>query len=200
MSRIITINRQFGSGGREVGKRLADALQCAYYDKELLSKLSEETGFSPDFIEQFDEVATRDYGFTFARTIVSYIPTPMEKIQIEQNILLRKIAEKGNCVIIGRCSNNVLSEYNPFKVFIYSSDMKCRVERCFEKVPEDRETKTFEKMEKEILAVDKRRRKYYEYYTGEKWLNMNNYNLCIDTSKVSIKKAVELIMKALETE
>ncbi len=199
MSRIVTINRQFGSGGREVGKRLADELECAYYDKELLDKLAEETGLSADFIERFDETTTRNYGFTFARAFVTYVPTPMEQLQIEQHKLLKSIAPKGDSVIIGRCANYILSEYNPFRVFIYSSDMDFRVKRCFDKVSDDHGKLSASDMEKKIVSIDKERKKYYEYQTGQKWLDMTNYNLCIDSSMVGVKNAVQIILNALST-
>ena len=200
MNTIITINRQFGSGGREVGKRLADALQCAYYDKELLGAIAKEVGFTTGYIDEFDEKTTRNYGYTFGRSFITYQQSPADTIQIAYTNVIKEVAEKGNCVIMGRCANHILQNKNPLKVFIYASDMNFRVERCFDKVPEDRVNKTEKQMTKEILTVDKQRAKYHEYYTGETWSNISNYNLCIDTSKVGITKAVELILVALHNQ
>lgn len=198
MNTIITISRQFGSGGREVGKRLADALNIAYYDKELLAYLSKETGLSKEFINKYDEVATRNYGFTFRSTLLANYQTPTEQLQVAQTQLLKTLANKSDCVIVGRCADDILREYNPFKLFIYASDMDFRITRCFEKVPEDRGIKDEKGMRKEILAIDKQRKKYRELYTNNNWLDMTSYNLCIDTSVVGIKGAVEIISKALE--
>ncbi len=197
MKKLITINRQFGSGGREVGKRLADALDCAYYDKELLNAIMEETGMVGSGINLYDEKATRNYGYTFGRTFTTFQQSPSDKLQIAVNKIIKQSAQKGDAVFIGRCSDYVLRELNPFKVFIYSSNMDFRVERCFEAVPEDRSSKGEKGMIKEILAVDKTRAKYHAHYTGLNCEDMKNYNLCVDTSEVGVKGAVEVILLAL---
>lgn len=194
---IITISRQFGSGGREVGKRLADSLKCAYYDDELLQTIAEETGFAAEYIERNDEAATRSYSYTFSRTFANYQQSPTDKIQLAQAKLIKQAAAAGDGVFIGRCSDFILRDMDPFKVFIFSSEMEARIERCYSKVPDDRKTKNVKEMKKMILAVDKERARYHEYYTGEKWDNIRKYNLCIDTSKIGIKKTVELIVSAL---
>lgn len=163
MNTVITINRQFGSGGREVGKRLADALNIAYFDKEIINKIAEKTHLSPSYIEQTK--------------------------------IIKKLAEEQSCVIVGRCANNILKD-SAFRVFIYSSDIEKRIQRCYDKVPTDK-NKSREEMQKMILSIETQRAKYNQYYTGDDWMNMSNYNLCIDTAKVDIKKAVSLIVMAL---
>ena len=200
MVKLITINRQFGSGGREVGKRLSDALQSAYYDNELLSAIAKETGLSANFVDNFDEVPARNYRFTHSCSFASYQQPLIEQLQIAQTKILNEVATRGSAVIIGRCADYVLREYKPFKVFIYSSDMDFRVTRCFDKVPEDIQIKTHKEMENEILSIDKKRAKYYEYNTGQKWLDMSNYNLCIDISKIGVKRAVEIILSEISFE
>ena len=197
MSNIITINRQFGSGGREVGKRLADALQCSYYDKELLEIIAKEVGYTTEYINQFDESATRTYAYTFGRSFVTYQQTPADTIQLAYTNVIKSMAQKNDCVIMGRCANHSLRDQNPLKVFIYASDIDFKIARCFDKVPADKEFNTQKQMAKDILKVDKQRAKYHEYYTGQTWSDMSNYNLCIDTSKIGINKAVELILNAL---
>ncbi len=198
MSKIITISRQFGSGGREVGKRLADALLWSYFDRELIEQVATETGLDKGYIEKYSEsVATRNHPYVFGRTFIAYQQSPSEKIQLAQLKIIRELAEKGDCVIIGRCADYITREQNPFKVFIYSSSMDFRIDRCYDKVPADRENKTEKEMQKEIIGIDKRRRKYYEYYTGLGWGAIENYNLCIDTSAVGIQGAVEIIQKAV---
>ncbi len=196
MNRIITINRTFGSGGREVGKRLADSLKTAYYDKELLAKIAKETGLAEVYIKHYDESATRTFQFTFGRSIPFYRQSPTEKIQIAVAKIMKEVAEKGDAVFIGRCSNYILRDSSPFKIFIYASDMNFRVSRCFDKVPLDKD-KGETNMIKEILTVDKKRAKYHELYTGQNCHDMENYNLCIDTSKFGIKGTVDIILKAL---
>ncbi len=196
-NKIVTISRQFGSGGREVGKRLAEALGVAYYDKELMSMVSEETGFATEFIEKCSEsVASTQFAYTFGRAFVRYQHHPEEQVQLAQLKVIRELDKTNGCVIVGRCADYLLKNDNPFKVFVYSSDMGYRVERCFDRVPEDRE-KGEKEMQKKITSIDKQRAKYYDYYTGKKWGEVENYNLCIDISKVGIKKAVELIVNAM---
>ena len=199
MNKIITISRQFGSGGREVGKRLADALMCAYYDKEIIKEVAVKSGLSEEYVEKYSESTfTRNYPFTFARTVpTTYIQSPSDKLHLTQVNVIKDLSNKGDCVIVGRCADAILENQNPFKVFIYSSDMDVRIKRCYEKVPADKE-KTRKEMEKMIISVDKQRTKFYSHYEGKIWGNINNYNLCIDTSKVDIKKAVEIILLAIE--
>ena len=199
MSNIITISRQFSSGGREIGKRLADALLYAYYDRELIKKVAEESGFAESYIERYSEGnITRAYPFTFRNTFVNYIQSPRDKIQIAQEKIITELSEKSDCIIIGRCADCILKEHTIIKIFVYSSDMDARINRCYDKVPTDK-SKSRKEIEKMILSVDKERAKYYGFYTGREWGNMLNYNLCIDTSIVSIQKAVDTILEFCKT-
>ena len=197
MNKIITINRQLSRGGSEVGKRLADALNIAYYDKELIHAIAEKSGFSENFVAKFDEVTIKNYPFTFGQAFTTYDNSPMEQLLHVQSEILQQIAEKEDAVIIGRCADYIIKDADPFKVFIYSSDMNVRIKRCYEKVPQDVGVKSGHEMKNNILSVDKKRSNYYENYTDQKWMDMSNYNLCIDTSKVGVKGAVEIILKAL---
>ena len=193
MGKVITINRQFGSGGREVGKRLSQALSYFYYDKELVYKLSELSGLDPTYIENnCEKYNTASYPYMIGRSFMSYQQPIVQMnidLQIKQREMILDIAQKEDAVIIGRCADYILKNENVFKVYIYASNMDFRVKRCFDNAPEG-ENKTEEQMRKQILQIDKQRSKYYNQYTGQKWGDMQNYNLCIDTSKVCIKKAV----------
>ncbi len=198
MHKIITIGRHFSSGGREVGKKLADVLGYAYYDKELLNLVASETGLAVDYIEKYSESdITRSYAYMYGRSFASYKQTPVEKLQIAQNNAIKELAQKGPCIFVGRCADYVLHEENPLKVFVYSSNMKSRIQRCFDKVPEDK-AKGEAKIKKQILEIDKQRARYYEFITCQKWANYENYNLCIDTSFFNVDKAVEIIKNAVE--
>lgn len=193
MNKIITINREFGSGGREVAKRVADILSIAYYDKELVDKIAEETKYNPEYIENFSEaIASRSYPLIFSKTLMSIYSPPNDNIQSVQTKIIRDIANMSSCVIVGRCASDILRKEKILKVFIYSSDMEQRINRCYEKVPADRE-KSREEMKKLILSTDKAREKYHNYYTLNKWKDMMKYNLCIDTSKADVKIAAQII-------
>ncbi len=194
MGNIITISRTFGSGGREVGKRLAEALGYAYYDKELINLIAEETGFAKEFVERYSESGFgQTYAIHTARTFTLPYQMPGEQLQIAQSNILKKIAEEGNCVIVGRRADYILRGYDPLKIFIYASDMDGRIERCYAKVPDEKKISQKE-MQKNILAIDKDRAKYYNYFCDQKWGDMHNYNICIDTSKVAVKKAVDMLV------
>ncbi len=200
MCKIITIGREFGSGGREVGKRLAEGLDFAYYDKELIQKIANSSGFDRTYIERQSEQYNKTVfpyliGRTFATSNQPTIQMSID-LQIAQQKMLKEIAEKECAVIIGRCADFVLSEYSPFKVFIYASEIKFKINRCYEKVPTDK-SKSYKEMEKEIHKIEKQRANYYQQNTNQKWAEMSNYNLCIDTSKVGIKGAVNIIVSAL---
>ncbi len=193
MGKIITISRTFGSGGREVGKRLAEALGYAYYDKELISLIAEETGFAKEFIEKYAESGFgHNYTIHTARTFQMPYQMPGEQLQIAQTNILKKIAEEEDCVIVGRRADYILRNSNPFKVFVYNTDMDVRIQRCYAKVPEDKALSEKE-MQKKIKSIDKDRAKYYNYFCDAKWGNMENYNICIDTAKIDVKKAAAFL-------
>ncbi len=198
MKKVITISRQFSSGGREVGKRLADALNIAYYDKELIARIAKETNLHPDYIATFQDASvSRNYNFIYGRSF--YAPQPIynanDEIMIAQKNIITQIASEQDCVIVGRCADYFLSDI-AFKVFVYSSDMQMRIKRCIEKVPEDA-NKAEKELTKEILNIDKNRQRYYSFYTGKEWKNLDNYDLCVNTAALGINKSVQAIMAAL---
>lgn len=199
INNIITISRQFGSGGREVGKRLADALHCVYYNKELLNAIVKETGLAETSINLYDEHSTRIFGYTFSRTFATFQQSPSDKVQLAYTKIIKEVGKAGNAIIVGRCSDYILREQKPFKGFIYASDMSFRINRCYAKVSEDIGVKDKKQMMKEILNVDKERAKYYEYYTSFQHKTIENYNLCIDTSVIGVKQAVDVILAALNS-
>lgn len=196
MNKIITINREFGSGGREIGKRVADILSIAYYDKEIVDKIAEETKYNPQYIENFSEsIASRSYPIVFSKTLMSIYTPPNDTIQSIQAKIIRDMASISNCIIVGRCASDILRKEDILKVFIYSSSMEQRINRCYDKVPSDRD-KSKEEMKKLIMSTDKAREKYHNYYTLNKWKDMTKYNLCIDTSKINVKIASQIIAEA----
>ncbi len=199
MKNIITVSRQFSSGGREVAKRVADLLGFAYYDNEIIELLSKESGFSKEYVEQFSEASyTRMYPITVARTFVVPIESHSLELQAIQTRIIGEIGKKGNAVIVGRCADMLLKGSNTLSTFIYSSDMNSRIERCYTKVPQERDISRHA-MEKKICSIDKKRAKYYNFYTNQKWGDMCNYNLCIDTAAIDIKTIARLIVSATET-
>ncbi len=155
-------------------------------------------GVERSFVETYDEKFTRSYTYTFGRSFTTYTQSPSEAIQLAYTDIIREVADTHNAVIVGRCANYILEKSKPLSVFIYSSDMQCRIDRCFDKVPGDKETKTDKQIEKMILSTDKQRAKYHEFYTCQPWADISSYNLCIDTAMVGIDGAVEIIAQAVE--
>lgn len=191
---IITISREFGSGGRELGKRLADELGYAYYDREIVEAIAEKSEFDEHYVSYALEGGMfRNFPLHFGRTF-SYSPTLMAsetKLLAEQNKLLRELAEVGNCVIIGRASEVILRDYNPFKLFVYA-DMQSKVERCREKGGEH-EHLTDKEMIRKIKRIDADRKKYHGLISDIEWGDKRGYHLCVNTSGREIKAIVPLV-------
>lgn len=192
---IITINRQFGSGGREVAKRLADALGYDYYDHEIIQSIVLKSGYDEKYIE--DAVDTHDwrnvpisYGNSFA--YAANMKTNYEEIMILQKKVLEKIAATGkNCIIVGRNADVILSKYKPLKIFI-CADMESKVKRCMERKKEGEHFSVHE-MENKIKNIDKIRSQARAWYTDTEWGNPSAYHLTVNTSEVSIKQIVPLV-------
>jgi len=197
--KIICIGREFGSGGREVGTMLAKALDIPFYDKELLKRVAEEGDFHEKFLETHEETAPTIAIASFDRNMMDsfYQPSFSDSIFVGQSNVIREIAKEGPCVIVGRCSDYILREENIVSVFMYA-DMKYKISRKFAVAPEKADYSD-EEMEKYIRKVEKARRKYYEHYTGQRWGQASNYDLCINTGKIGSEGALKTILAYLES-
>jgi cytidylate kinase len=189
---IITISREFGSGGREVGKRLADALGYGYYDREILTAMAQSTEMKESYLEQILEqgAATPQYPLIFGRTLsqVSYFSNLSTTLLAKQTELIKKIAQKGNCVIVGRNANVILAEQNPLRIFVYA-ELESRIQRCRERETENM-NRTDNEYEKQIKEVDKLRAKNHDFLCPYRWGDMRGYDLCLNTSYLEIKKII----------
>ncbi len=157
---IITVSRQFGSGGREVGKRLADALGLTYYDKELVTEISNHTDLNESYVSSvLESGGFRNYAFTFGRTMpfVSTTPAPVTDVLVAQQKIIKAIGEKGNCVIVGRSADVILKDFKPFRLFIYA-DNDSKIARCRARAPEG-EHYTDKQMIRRFKEIDSGRRK-----------------------------------------
>ena len=189
MSTIITVNRQFGSGGRELGKRLAENLGIAYYDNEIITQLSQRSGLAVEYVNNIVEHRPIIYyPITIGRSFLSSAPVPVEineGLYREQHELIRELASKGDCVIIGRCADYILEDQKPFSVFVYA-DMESKIARCRAKA-DGMENMTDKQLIKHIAEIDRERSKYYRHFAGRKWEDPAHYDLMINTSRVPIK-------------
>lgn len=189
---VITIGRQFGSGGREIGKRLAKKLDIPFYDKDLIKITSQRLGYKKEFVQEKDEKRSffSSSGIYISRLGEYYQMSPEDKVFIELGNVIKELAEQGPCVIVGRCADYILKDVGSINLYIYAP-IKNRIERKM--AIEADNSITYEEMEKAVLSVDKQRRKYYEYYTDKVWGSSSNYNLCIDSSKLGINGAVDIL-------
>lgn len=187
---IITISREFGSGGREVGKRLADVLGYAYYDREIETEIAKRMNMDVSYVAKaMEQGMTRNIPLHFGRTLASY---PMLKQQVdilvEKQRMLKEVAAASDCVIVGRAADVILEEYKPFKVFVYA-DMAYKLKRC-QGYAEMGENLTPREMEKAIKKIDSGRSQYHAMFLDIEWGRKEFYHLCVNTSGLEIKKIV----------
>ena len=198
MNKIITIGREFGSGGRELGRRLAEELGFEYYDKEIISAIAQKTSMSQEYVQEVLEGKPHTlYPITIAQSMFiadNFYIQQEQSIYLAQSEIIRELAQKSNCVIVGRCADFILKDLKPFRIFVYA-DIESRMKRCFERNTDSQKHLTEKEMKKQILKVDKNRAKYYNYYTGNEWSDKSNYDLCINTTDVVIKDIVPVIAK-----
>ena len=204
MSLIITIGRQFGSGGRDVGEKVAEYFNIPFYDKELVEMAAQKSNLSKDALKEVDEHATNSFLYSLASGNYSlrginapiYYEMPInDKLFIAQADVIKEIAQKGSCVIVGRCADYVLEneKVNLLNVFIHGS-VDYRAKRVMEALE-----LTQSKARDKVIKTDKQRRTYYDYYTSRDWGVMSNYDICINTEKFGIDGAANLIINYAKT-
>lgn len=197
MNKIITIAREFGSGGRELGQRIAEKLKIAYYDKEILTEIAKNTSLAVEYVQQVVENNPAiNFPITVGGTLVHNYAAANNNISIyaEQCKVIKELAEKSSCVIVGRCADYILKDQKPFRIFVYS-DIETKVARCLAK--EDLGLSK-RKLIKKIKNIDKQRKNYYNFYTSLEWGNKLNYDICINTSGKDISSVVDEIVSILE--
>lgn len=197
MSKIISISREFGSGGREIGFRLAQKLGIPFYDKELISLASEDSNISVDIFHANDEVINNKEHLTPAyKRIDPFSPTyeiPVsDQLFVIQSKVIKQLAQNGPCVIIGRCSDVIVED--SIKVFICAS-LKKRLERLM--ALEEDPSVDAKRMETHIRTIDKKRKEYYQFYTGNEWGKPKNYDICLNSGSLGIEACVEIIVNIL---
>lgn len=193
---IITIGRSYGSGGREIGEKIAKELNIPFYNREILQMAAKQSGMSEEVFEKIDETAASSLlysvvsgAYMFGNHSAPMIDLPInDKLFILQSDIIKKIASEGSAVIVGRCADYILrDDPDCINIFIHA-DMKKRVERAVKVYGVENR-----KVEEYINKMDKKRSTFYRYYTGEKWGDASTYDLCIDSGIVGIDGAVELI-------
>ena len=189
MHRIITIGREFGSGGRELGRRLSEHLGYAYYDQEIVTEIAKRTKLSEEYVRWVSESRPfTSFPIHIGRSFyVMPDPTlePSLEVFSQQHTLLKELSEKSDCIIVGRCADFILKDKSPFRIFVYA-DEESKIKRCMERQPAD-EKLTEREMKKQIASMDRNRAQYYSYFSDQKWGAPENYDLMLNTSGKNIK-------------
>ena len=194
MSKVITISREFGSGGRELGVKLAEALGIPFYDKELISMAADDMEIAEEAFRHYDErVEIPDY-LNHERYVALadlYQVNISDQLFVAQSNVIRRLAAHGPCVIVGRCADMILED--SVNLFLHAR-MERRVMRvmAIEKSTDPKET------ERHIREVDAKRKDYYQYYTGNTWGRAQNYHLCLDTGLAGIDGCLKAVLAYLE--
>jgi len=203
MNTIITIGRQFGSGGREIGEKLAEHFGIKCYDKELLSRAAKESGFCEEMIQNHDERPTNSFlynlvmdTYSFGYNASSFVDMPIShKVFLAQFDTIKKIADEGPCVIVGRCADYALADYdNVLNLFIHG-DEECKIKRLKERFDD---ITTDDNAREMMNKKDKQRQSYYNYYSSKKWGRADSYDLCINSSILGIDGTVKFIIQYIE--
>lgn len=201
MKTVITIGRQYGSAGAEIGKKLAENLGIRYFDKELISRAAKDSGFCEEIIESNDERPTNSFlynlvmdTYSFGYNSSSFIDMPIShKIFLAQFDAIKAIAKEGPCVIVGRCADYALSEMdNVLRIFI-CADEETKVKRIMA-----RDNLSEAKAKEMILKKDKQRQSYYNYYATNKWGRADTYDLTIKSNILGVDGTVKLITQYVE--
>ena len=191
MNRIITISREFGSGGRELGKRLADALGIPCYDHEIIEMIAKENGFNEDYVAHVAEKSIEaayplTIGHRFGMQPFQVMDQPI-RVAVAQRQIVENFAKQGDCVIVGRAADVILSDYKPLNIFVYA-DKDSKIERCQRRAPEGEHLTV-----KEIESAQ-----HHQMYSDSKWGAKESYDLCVNTTRRYVKDIVPAIAKFCE--
>ena len=192
--RIITVSREFGSGGRELGKRIADNMGIQYIDREIITEVARNANVNESLVEAvLDKGLFRDIHLTYGHTFASFSPVnhTTHTILEEQKRLITKMAQERDCVIVGRNADVILEDMNPLKLFVYA-DMSSKIARCQGRAPEGEHLSDRE-MEKMIKRINRSRARTHAYLSHIPWGNRAGYHLCVNTTDTDIKAMAKLL-------
>ena len=203
MKNIITIGRQFGSGGREIGKKLSEKLDFPFYDRDLITRAAKDSGYCVELIETHDERPTNSFlynlvmdTYSFGYTAAGLVDMPIsQKVFLAQFNAIKKIAQEGPCIIVGRCADYALADREDHMSIFITAPMDVRVKRIMEKYD-----LTESKARDMIVRQDKQRQNYYNYYASGKWGHCGTYDLSVNSALVGIDKTVEYLASFIKSE
>ena len=192
MNKVITVSREFGSGGRELGVKLAEALGIPFYDKELISMAADDINIAEEAFRKYDEHVIEDDSLDHKihHSFSELYKVPMsDQIFVAQSNVIRRLASHGPCIIVGRCGNYVLQDQldDVIRIFVYA-DTVTRVRRIMD-VDKVDEAEALRRMKR----IDRTRTEYHRYFTGRNWMDMENYDLPINASRIDYDQMIVLI-------
>lgn len=205
MKKIITISREYGSGGRQIGQIVADKLGIPFYDRKIIEETAKEAGLSPEFVEGHEEKLQNSFFYNFALGAIYGLAHPdkpdikslpaTERIFLAQQKVIEELADQGPCVIVGRCADFILKDREDMmKVFIYA-DKETRKKRVIEEYG-----RLPEYIDQTLAYVDKHRKLHYETYTTQEWGDRKNYHLMLDSTAFGMEGCAEIICQAAKAE
>lgn len=201
MAAIITIGREFGSGGREFARLLSERLGIPAHDRSVIAEIAQRTSFAEEYVRGIVERTPQ-------RPVLPFLPggqgvffdghaeMPAESVYRAQREAVLFLADHSPCIIVGRCADYILRERATLRVFLYA-DLESRVRRCLERQPEG-ENHSEREMRQLVQRMDRERARYYDFYTGTTWGDRANYDLCLNTSSLSLASAVDIVEAALK--
>lgn len=195
---IITISRQYGSGGRKIGQQLAQELNIPFYDKEIIDLAAKESGLAADFIRGQEQQLTQSLLFSIVTNFTSnggaFNPNMLslsDQVYLAEAKAIRSLADKGSCVMVGRCADWVLEkDYDVLRVFV-CAPIEARCKRAVEEYGDSAEN-----IQKTVLSIDKQRARYCQHYCDKDWDDAENYDLCLNSGTLSLEKCVAIIKDA----
>lgn len=202
MNKVVTITRQFGSGGREIGRRLAEAYDIPFYDNEIISRAAKETGFAEAAFESVEDKATNSLLYSIAMGMNAFSNQEVgfaglsldDRIFLAQSKVIRKVAEEGPCVIVGKCADYILKDREDvINLFIHAS-LDFRIKRAIEV-----EGVSPQSAAETVMKKDKSRANYYKYHSGERWDNVLNYDMSIGSDRSGIENTVASLKTYLDS-
>ena len=191
---IVTVDREFGSGGHEVAKRLAERLGIPFYDEEIIARAAASTGYQEEYIRDNDEKAPELSFSNMFSGFDTFQTSPFAKIQEEEFNISRELDSEGSCVIVGRAADYILAEERHVSIFLFAPfEERVRRKRQIHNSAEPENLVDVPTVEKAVKQIDKQRRRYYEFYTDNKWGGRDVYDLLINTSRAGVAGAVDII-------
>ncbi len=188
---IITVSREFGSGGREIGMRLARELGLQYFDKEIVAEIADRTELDEHYVETvLDKGGYKSFSFSFGRSLpmISAAPDVVTDVLVAQQQVIRALGAKGNCLVVGRCAEELLKQYKPFRIFVYADD-ESKIKRCRARASEN-ENYSDKQLIKKFREIDKGRKQLHDLVSPNEWGVRSEYELMINTSRVDIDKII----------